>query len=343
MGSVSNYAYINARIHALISSLLTEDFFTRLSRSPSLEEALFLFQKTPYHIISKIYTQTGDLKSVEQALTIHLFHKTRHLAKHAPPALHPLISVLAERTEYNAFKTALRLWFDQSFRKRTIADYSEYIPREIPLKGITYDAIINSPDTETLISRIKTTPYCSAIPGLHDLKNTQTLLASELALENSYYHKLATVINTFYGKEKDRLLSLFADEIDEVNLSRLTRISHLLADDKQASLYLEGGFRITAEDFNPSSHPATDEILKRFGALQPNSRLEKEHPSEILSYISAHMHRKKQLRYVQVKVTSLFDAGLAFVYIRMCENEVNRIISALNSLYYMIRIPGGSE
>jgi len=341
VGSVSRYSYINARLHALISTLLTEDFFIRMERTPSVDESLYFFQSTPYSFMPGIYARTGDLKSVEKSLTTYLFNEIRHLRRHAPTELHPLIAVLSGRIRYDAFKSSLRLWYDQSFRKRSIDDYTEYIPREIPLEGVSADAIINAPDQEALAALLRGTPYAVVLPGLEKLQESRTLLVSELALEEDYYRRLVDAAESFRGEERMRIKRLIAGEIDEVNLGRLMRMAPHLHDERLIeSLHIAGGKRITASDFTHFTRSSDkslfyDELLHRFGISAPLGKMEKSlEYTKILSNVSRSLDDEKKQLCVKTKVSSLFDAGLAVAYVRLREREIRRITHLLNAQYY---------
>jgi vacuolar-type H+-ATPase subunit C/Vma6 len=266
----SVYAYINARIHALIGSLLKDDFFARLLKAPSFEEALFSFQDTKYKFIATIYAQSGDLKLVEKALTIYLYDEILRLKRHSPEVLQPLASVLLDKMRIDAFKTALRLWFDHAFRQRGIADFSEYIPREILLAGITHDEVINAPNAQELVKRVTGTPYEVIVPGILDLNSSKTLLLAEVALTNAYYRDFLKTLE-LYSKEKSYLEEIIAEEIDTINLERMVRVIPLVTKEVDFSkFWLPGGKKIKVSDFETISKSkikdsAYEELFRRLG------------------------------------------------------------------------------
>lgn len=335
------YAYVNARLHALIGSLLTEDFFVRVERAPTLEESIYFFQNTSYGFIQTTYARTGDLKSVEKELLCHLYNEIEHIKKHAPDVLKELIAILSARIRYDAFKTLLRLWYDQSFRKRSIADFAEYIPRDIPLESLHHDAIINAPDTDALIELLRHTAYAPAIPGLERLHESKTLVESELALEKDYYMRVVGVVITFHGDERMRVERLIAGEIDEVNLGRMMRMAPFFSDQQRImDLFIDGGRRITAADYGAYAKAADkaaffDTLLGRFGIIAPLGKMEKSTEyTRVLSRVAATLDEEKIQLYRKTKITSLFDAGLTVAYVRLLEREIRRIIHLLNAHNY---------
>lgn len=377
MGGLSDYAYINSRIHALMAKLLAPDFFEKLLKSASFEEALYMFQSTDFNFIPKTYSRTGDLKIVEKELITFLYQDVIKLQKHSPAILIPLVKALSERSRYSAFKTALRLWFDQSFRKRSISDYTEYIPRDIPLEGVSYDSIINASNTESLTEHLRTTPYACVIQELEKISESGNLLRCEIILENSYYKYLYNTVisyslstcstlfakihfynnfanmqysssclcnslNLFHSDKNTDLKLILEQDIDMINLGRLVRLSNIVSPESQNILYIPGGNRIIESDFINDNRPSTAEILNRFSLSSMTDKLTKLEQHELHAYIKQSIQQKTINFYTRVKTRSLFDESLAFVYIRLRENEISRIISTLNTLHYTANIHGGN-
>lgn len=350
MGSVSRYAYINARLHALIGSLVDDGLFQKIERAPSLEESLYYFTPTVYNFVQGTYSRTGDLKSVEKALITFLYEHIESLRRHAPGELGGLIDVLSGRLRFDAFKTLLRLWYDQSVRGRSIADYTEYIPREIPLEGLSHDALVNAPDAAALGALLVHTPYRVILPGLEDIGHSGTIAAAELDLEKEYYRGLVEAASAFHGEDGLRVQRLIHGDIDEINLGRLLRIAAAFDDENRLrELYVPGGRRVMQRDFvrfmKTSDRAAViDEVLARFGITASLAKMDKTiEYTKILTRIAFTLDEEKRRLCIHTKVRSLFDAGLLLAYVRLREREIQRIIRALNARYYGKDHTGGTQ
>ena len=101
-------------------------------RAPSLTEAMQLLRDTPIADLVAVYNSTGDLKSDEMELLkkeIALYLEFERLIP-GQEGLLGFIRALTLRYETDNLKQALRLWFDQAVRERSIDEMVGYLYRK---------------------------------------------------------------------------------------------------------------------------------------------------------------------------------------------------------------------
>ncbi len=232
-GSPIDYSYINARIHGLISKLLTEEQFAGIDRAGSVTEVLHLLREGPYSSLAEIYNATGDIKMVERELFGHHRRVFINLTRHSPDPLKPMIAAFAAELDFHILKTSLRLWFDQSIRKRSISDFISYIPDDITWNGITPQAIINARSRDTLKTLLTQSGLTADIPHLLEeidtAASTERLFYTELAVDRGSCIQLLRGTETLGLRDRTILTAIIGEDIDARNLTRVLRFPELFS------------------------------------------------------------------------------------------------------------------
>lgn len=231
-----DYTYINARIHGLISRLLTDEDFRHMERVGSVTEVLHLLREGPYRKLTEIYNSTGDIKMVERELLQYHRESFRNLEKHSPEGLKPVIRAFAGKLDIQILKMSIRLWFDQNIRKRSISEFIEYIPEDITWNGITPYQIINAASAEelkTLLQQAGLAGPEGLIPQLSEeldeVVKTERLFFLELAVDKARWMKLLKSVNRLSRSDRKILKTLLGEHIDALNITRLLRYPSLVS------------------------------------------------------------------------------------------------------------------
>lgn len=231
-----DYTYINARIHGLISRLLTDEDFSHMERVGSVTEVLHLLREGPYRKLTEIYNSTGDIKMVERELLQYHRESFRNLEKHSPEGLKPVIRAFAGKLDIQILKMSIRLWFDQSIRKRSISEFIEYIPEDITWNGITPYQIINAASAEelkTLLQQAGLAGPEGLIPQLSEeldeVVKTERIFFLELAVDKARWMKLLKSVNRLSRSDRNILKTLLGEHIDALNITRLLRYPSLIS------------------------------------------------------------------------------------------------------------------
>lgn len=232
-GSPIDYSYINARIHGLISRLLTEEQFAGMDRTGSVTEVLHLLREGPYNSLTEIYNATGDIKMVERELFGQHRQVFANLTRHSPDPLKPMIAAFAAELDFHILKTSLRLWFDQSIRKRSISDFIAYIPDDITWNGITPQAIINARNRDALKTLLTQAGLTAEIPHLLEeidtAVSTERLFYAELAVDRGSCIQLLRGTQTLGLRDRSILTAIIGEDFDARNLTRILRFPELFS------------------------------------------------------------------------------------------------------------------
>lgn len=228
-----DYTYINARIHGLISRLLDEHEFAGMDRAGSLQEVLHLLRLTRYSSLAEIYTATGDIRMVE--LELQRDHRAvfSDLRKHSPQELHHIIDAFAARLDLQVLKESIRLWFDQSIRKRSISDQVGYLPQGTSWKGVSPLALVNASSTEELLTLVHRSGLQQQIPSLEEelrqAAAAKSLFYLELAIDRGYCEGLGAAAARLPKGDRIIELQLIGEEIDARNATRVLRFPSLFS------------------------------------------------------------------------------------------------------------------
>ena len=65
---LKKYAFINAKLRARISNILSDEVVDQMIKAGSLPESIRVLHNTPFQIIEEVYIRTGDLKLAELEL-----------------------------------------------------------------------------------------------------------------------------------------------------------------------------------------------------------------------------------------------------------------------------------
>lgn len=299
-----DYNYINARLHGLISKILTEKDMQNLDRAGSVTELLHLLKDTAYAQLSPVYETTGDTKMVELELFTYQKQVYDNLAKHVPEPLLPLLQAFQQDHTDAVLTSALRLWFDQNMRKRPIGDFVGYIPEGISWNGITPLAIIHAKDKETLLQLLRKAGFCqnsgistgrSAVgtnvgtntsagdltAEIEDLYTTKQLYFLETAIDRIGVERFLRVLKNFNDTDQTLLRNLLGKEIDVRNVIRLLRNRELYTQVPKAGGW-DGLRKLLYRGFLPGGEKVPLEQLER--TLQnywrdPATRVEKVRPT----------------------------------------------------------------
>ncbi|MDH3981906.1 MAG: V-type ATPase subunit, partial [Kiritimatiellaceae bacterium] len=156
---LSKYALINAKLRARISKILPEELFHQLAHTTSLDATLALLRETPFAGLEEIYSRTGDLKQVELQLLRNEIMLYRNVKKHLHSQSTPLINALLYQFEIDNLKNALRIYFDQTIRGRTVDATPLYVLYDPIVHNLPIDLICNAQNFDEVSGLCEGTPY----------------------------------------------------------------------------------------------------------------------------------------------------------------------------------------
>jgi V/A-type H+-transporting ATPase subunit C len=222
--AVRKYAFINAKLRARISNLISEEILQRMKSAHTLEEALGLLRDTQYNVLDKIYRSTGDLKFGELELLKKEIGLYTEIEKYVTSVELELVKALALNYEIENLKNALRLYFERSIMHRNIENKIYYIFRDKIQYDIKVDRIINADNLEDISAALNGTPYARVIEQNRDeIVKGGSLFPLEIALDQFFYKNLISHAENLTSLDKKETLRLVGVEIDLQNINWVIR------------------------------------------------------------------------------------------------------------------------
>ncbi len=223
-GALSKYAFINAKLRARISKILSHATFDQLTKAPSLDAALAVLRDTPFAGLEDIYSRTGDLKQAELELMkteIRLYGDVR---KHLHRNSAQLSDALLTQFEIDNLKNAIRIYFDRQIRGRAVSTSIHYVLHDHIRHELPIDIILNAGSLDEIAGVCAGTPYGAIIRQYsHTVESDESLFRLEIALDHFYYENLETAILRLDGRDQAIALRLMGVEIDLQNISWIMR------------------------------------------------------------------------------------------------------------------------
>jgi vacuolar-type H+-ATPase subunit C/Vma6 len=362
-----DYSYFNARVHALISRLLPEETFTQLNRAGSVAEVLFLLRGGIYGDLAEIYNATGDIKMVELQLLRDRRQVFAGIRKHAPTPLLPLIEGFSALTDTEILKHALRLWFDQHVRGRSISDFIAYLPEEVSWNGVTPQQIANARTPEELQELLGKGGMESWVPALaaeiRETVQTRSLFYLELAVDNGSFALLLSRAERLGRTDAEVLAGILSEQIDARNITRCIRFPELFSQitpswtSSQTAAHIQrviidGGARLSraavlrAIREGREKTGAADSVAQLIAAsgflesgqlpsLQPGAREQKRTARIELLDRMEHRLRQRMLNSARrAKSGDPFTIGTFAAYLILKGDEIDRIQASVHAAYY---------
>lgn len=342
---VGKYALINAKLRARISKMLSEEFFSSLVKSPSLAEMLTLLKNSAYSDLPGIYEKTGDLKMVERSLYKRETVIFTELVPYLPAELLPLAEAYAAGYEIENLKNALRLFFDNRYRKRPVDDSIHYLMREQLINHIPFEAIINSSSLAEIAGHLSMTPYNEVVrKSAPEVERMQSLFPLTTALDRLYYRQLLDRVKQLSSRDRAVALHLIGIEIDLQNINWIIRFRSIyeLSFDTVQNLIIPGGFTVrgnTLQDVYRSqqiSAPLQAMLHKNYPGIATLLAQQTKNQNQRLSMIERILEQIMLEEVHRIMRGYPFTVGIVLAYYILRRLEIKRIRTVLNAGQYRI-------
>jgi V/A-type H+-transporting ATPase subunit C len=332
-------------LRARLAKLLEETLVDRLVDAPNLDDALILLRDTPYAAIESLYNRTGDLKTAELELFAEEISLYRDLEKYVDAEVEAMIRALALNYEIETLKNALRLFFDQTIRKRNIEEslallYPHRIEHDLdPVQ------IAKADNLDTVVELLERSPY-GEIVGRHreSILGEKSLFGVEVSLDQYYFENLTANAENLNKKDRDVALRLIGIEIDLLNINWIVRFRNLykLPLERVLQYTIPHGFSVDQTMIREAY--ASEKVL---GILQ--GIVKRKYPSlaALLSAPAGDTNSRillierilDQILIFEVrKILSgpPFTIGIILAYFVLKRNEIRRIQAVLNAKFYKL-------
>jgi len=330
MAGLRTYAYLNARLRAKLSKLISAAQYDELMRAASMEGVFSILQQTEYRDIFKDVVSAQDLPRVEGALVERLIGAHREVAAEAKGEVRRFVEELMRKYEVENLKTILRAW---NANEEGLFIYRERICNEIPV-----DAILEAKTIEEIIVLLGETPYRKPLSeAREEYKRTGSLFYLEVALDRVLYEATWRAIEELSATDRKIAWRLLGIEIDILNINWILRFKRYydlrLAD--VTRLMMPGGLQVK-EELVREIYPGRDAgslmtaLLTGVYSGLPQA-IEAEKEVEALHLLEGLLRET----YVQQLRKALggypFTIGTVIAYLRLKKMEVSNIITIVNA------------
>ncbi len=329
MRELATYSFINAKIRAMMSFLISPDLFSRMLEAEDVYKALELLKESPYHkdAIESIPKEITDLRIIEKQFIKNDLDIYRKIYRSAPGKTEKeLMSLFIEKYELEQLKTALRIW-----NKKTPVNTNDFLLGEKISFNIDYKKVIYAPNIEEIIILLEDTPYRKPILNARDkFKERGSTFYLEASLDMDYYQRILSCVESLSPRDQEIAKRVIGIEIDTENINWLIRMRkyYSLAAGDILEWIIPGGARINKE--NVASLYTTDGLTKIVDsvALGPYAKI-RELIEENMPLIENFLH-EVLLKEVKRTLSGYpFTIGVILGYVVLKRNESKNIVSVL--------------
>jgi len=261
MGELTTYAFINAKIRAMLSFLISPEVFSRILEAEDVYKIMELLKEEPYYknVAEKAGKEITDLKLIEKQLIKNDLDIYRRIYRSIPGSTErELVEFFIEKYEIEQLKVALRVW-----HKKIPVNTDDYILGEKISFDIGYKKIIYAPNIEEIILLLDDTPYRKPILNVREkFKAKGSIFYLEASLDMDYYRRIFACLDSLSSRDREIAKRIIGIEIDTENINWLIRMRkyYSLSAGEMLEWVITGGNRINRE--NITRFYATDGLAK---------------------------------------------------------------------------------
>jgi len=328
MLDLAKYSFANAKIRAMLSSLLDAALFSRFADTSDIYEALDILKATPYKsIIEKIDRQSLRLESLERELLAYdlaMYRKVRNAlsTKHEQY----FVSLLMQRYELEDLKVALRIWHN-----KIEVDSTVHILHEPIFYRFDFRKIFTAQTIEEIILLLDETVYKQPLLKAKDafkLHNAPFYL--EVALDRDYYERLIASTKDFSAADRAIARKILGIEIDAENINWLIRLRkyYAIGMGDILNLVIPGGTHIDKDTVR--QFYTTDGLTKVVESVAFGSYIKiKDLVEENIYFIDQFLYEMLLKEVKRILAGFPFKIGTVMGYLLLKHKETRNIVSLL--------------
>lgn len=344
-GPLAKYAFINAKVRARISKLLSDETLQHMIRAGSLEEALGLLRNTSFAALEDIYTKTGDITLGERELIRDEIGIYVTIERQVHREIRDFVNALLYRYEIDNLKNAIRLFFDRTVRGRSIDEAVHYLIYDTIIHKIAIDAIVNAETLHAIAEILTATPYKAIIEKHSEtVARDNSLFLLEVAFDHFFYENLLIQAEKLSGTDRKEALRLIGVEIDLQNINWMMRLKTFykmpldmvrtlliprgfnLAPHHMEGLYAQQNITPVLQGFVKKGYPGLSTLLSS-QTTDLSSRLSLI--EQVLEQIMRHEIQRMLSGYP-------FTIGIILSYFILKHNEIKKVTTVLHAKHYAL-------
>jgi V/A-type H+/Na+-transporting ATPase subunit C len=242
--AVGKYSFVNAKIRARLSSLMTREALMKLLDARDLADFFAGLAGTPYEAIFAKPEAAADPKLAERLLVEEEVQWHADIVKALKEPERSLVATMLERYELENLKVALRVREGD----RDKGDLAYVVRKPLPHK-LRLEEIATARSLEEVFPYLANTPYLVPLrKSLDECKEKGTLFPAEIALELDFYRRIEERIKALSRADRAIARKLIGIEIDLRNIGWLMRLKFYygVPSTELIDYLIPGGYRLTS-------------------------------------------------------------------------------------------------
>lgn len=339
--SLSEYAYINARIGGMKSRLLSKDKMRAIVEARDIAEAASMLKGTPYSEYIDASTAVTVL-GVEIGLKKSLHGDYVKIINSMKDAPKEFITIYAKRFETSVIKSLIKM-------KTTRSELGEYL---IPFGELAQERIERFLSRENLgsaVEELKGTSYYDVLKltlkqkleqkqekageKKEGIEKTAEEIEREMlfALDSYYFSELRKSEKELSGKDKGFIERFIGLEIDLANLLTALRLKGLNAEHEK--YFVEGGKRIDLKLFkklcSTEDIGRAEQVVPRAYAEFVKEALELYALTKSMTAFEVVFKKSMIKESRKIFLGERFHIGTILAYLNLKENEIANLIKII--------------
>jgi len=332
MRQLAKYAFANAKIRAMRSSLLEPEVFGQLMDAEDLDACLEILKKTPYQGIVAGLVQSPSFEILEKEFIkydLAVYRKVEDSL--SGKAEREFVELVRQRYELEELKVILRIWHN-----KLPVDWHEYVLQGRIGYEIDFARLAASQHIEEFILLLDHTPYKQPLMKARQVyKERNSSFYLEAALDVDYYERLIECISKFSSVERSVASRVLGIEVDIENINWLIRLRkyYSLGIGEMLEWFIPGGQWIRKDEV--LKYYTTDGLAKvvESVSLGPYAKI-KDLAQDNVALIENFLY-EVLLREVKLALSGFpFTIGTIMGYLVLKQKESRNILSLLHAKKY---------
>ena len=352
MGNLLSYSGINTKIRAMKSRLITEDQLREIVRLHSIEEVVAYLRRTPGFAKEWTDLSDGELhrENLEKYLRRSVFSDFCSLYHFADSEQRKFLDLYAGRFEIRILKEIITNLFD--FQNKQILDYSLYMEFFKKHSSLDLPKLCACRDADELVEALRGTEYYKP---LRIIQGIDPLIFDDgMALDLYYFTHIWKVRKKlFSGKDLEFITNTYGEKFDMLNLQFIYRSRRYygMAPADIYSLLIPVYYHLSRRDIqimteseDPASaraHFLTTWYGKKYSTMykrlhDPSGTDSGDMQEDQDDSLNLEVFYSVTLMELLQKSAreNPHSAAVLFNYLYLKENEISRLITAMESVRY---------
>ena len=322
MPAIGTYAFINAKVRAMRSDLLTRQDYVRFSDAKSVKELIGMLGQTRWALLTE-RVDNQDPGLLEREIFIEEMARIQNIYKRSQGTAADFLNKMLMRYDAERLKLVLRAWYRPDSGQA-------HLIHKTAVHTLPIDKILHASSFPEIVLLLQGTPFEAT--GLY--QERKSLFPLELAIDRFVFSTLLDAIQRLPAQDRKIASKLIGLEIDIKNLGWMSRFKtyYHLSTAEISDFLLPKGFRLRTDDLKAIS--SSDNMMQSLSDVLRGLRIHLPPGMEgELSFKQLEMFLNQALYAEAVKTFSSFPfsigAVLAYAYcIRFESRNIRTLLQA---------------